>query len=344
MVGFVKMKTYYTFDDIFVFPNYSTLHSRSEADTSTHYGNLKLDLPIISSNMDTITNAEMAITMRKYGALSALHRFMSIEDNVTEYKKVVEAGAECLVSVGVSGDYLERINALYGAGARYLLIDVAHGHHELVKNTIYYLRNKWENGVHITAGNVATPEAVYDLAKWGANIVKINIGSGSPCQTKLVTGIGLPSFSCICDCAEAADENEVKLIADGGIRHSGDFFKSFVAGASYCMGGRIFAGTDEASSPLVANQLTGKLMKIYRGNASRETQLILKKEVKHVEGVSTLVDLKGPVREVINEFKYNLQSSMSYINARTISDISIKAKWGVQTNNGQIEGKPHILM
>lgn len=337
-------KIYYGYDDIFVFPEYSELRSRSEVDTSTYLGNLKLDLPVISSNMNTITNAKMAIEMYRCGALGALHRFMSIEKNVKEFLEIKAADCESLISIGVGDESKKRAVALYDAGAKHFIIDVAHGDHILMKEMIEWLRDKWGKDILIIAGNVATEQGVFHLAQWGADIVKILLSSGSICATKVATSIGVPTYSCILECAKAADECGVKTIADGGLKNSSDFFKALVAGADYCFAGYLFAGTDEAAGELVVNETTGQLSKIYAGMASSFAQKSIKNEIRHVEGVSTTVSLKGPVRGVLNELKANLQSAMSYINSRTIEEIATKARWGVQTQAGHLEGTPHIYL
>ncbi len=343
----MEKKTYYTFEDIFIFPNYSTIESRSQVDTSCELGGIRLDVPIISSNMDTITGPDAAIAMYKAGGIGALHRFMSIEENVEQYKKVLLSGCECIVSVGASGDYQERARALHSAGARHFIVDVAHGHHVLVDEALGFFRRTWkakDEEVFLIAGNVANPESIYDLVSWGADVIKVGVGNGAVCRTRLATGIGVPQFSCLLECAQVAEACNVKIIADGGIKGSDDLVKSLVAGSDYIMAGGLFAGCVETPGDVFMDQSTGQLRKVYRGMASKEAQLTMKEVAKHIEGISTTVPLKGEIQTVVSELKANLQSAMSYMDCGKLEEIPRMAKWGVQTSSGYREGTPHILL
>jgi IMP dehydrogenase len=346
MVEHRFMKTYYTFGDVFLIPQMTDCLSRSELNTTTSIGTIQLDVPIISANMDTITGPVMGISMSRSGACGALHRFNSISLAVSEYEEVRSAGADCFVSIGVNDPELSRASALYAAGARNFIVDIAHGHSTMMRHTLKILRNTFgHDDVYIVAGNVATPEAVRDLAAWGANCVKVGIGGGSCCSTRIITGHGVPMFSCLVECCEAADREGVQIIADGGIKSSGDIIKCLAAGADYVMIGSLLAGTFETPGDIIETS-TGKV-KGFRGMASTSAMIDRnnrdKADMPVGEGVRTVVPLRGKAEKVIKELQSGIKSGMSYMNAHTLAEIPLRAKWGVQTPTGAYEGTPHIL-
>ena len=345
----MKHKTYYTYNDIFLVPQFTELESRRAADTSAKLGNLQLSIPFISANMDTITGPKMAKTLWNAGAIGSLHRFNDVEGAVNDYLDVKnndgnEKEGECIVSIGVNKDYQERSKQLYDVGARYFVVDVAHGHSLQVKNVLEWLRNEFGDELTLIAGNVATPEAVYDLSKWGADVIKVGVGPGSVCKTRIVTGHGVPQFSCLVECSTAADLMGTKIIADGGIRNSGDIVKSFVAGADYVMIGSLLSGTDATPGEVITAD-NGEKFKRFRGMASNDAQISYKGKGKYLpaeEGISSMVSYKGLTVDVINELKKGLQSGMSYCNSRQLKDIFLKAVWNIQTTSGYTEGTPHL--
>lgn len=346
MVGLEQepMKSYYSFDDIFLFPKFSECASRQSLDTSVKIGNFNLKTPIISANMDTITESEMAIKIYDSGGIGALHRFMSVADNVLEYKKVRRANADCFVSIGVNDHPLHRASSLYAAGARHFIIDIAHGHSILMLHTLTTMRRTFGTDVYIVAGNVATPEAVRDLADWGANCIKIGVGGGSCCKTRVVTGHGVPMFSCLLECCEEADVRDVQIVADGGIRSSGDIVKSLVAGADMVMLGSLFSGASETPGDVIITD--DGAVKDFRGMASEAAMIKrygnTRASMPADEGVRSTVACKGSVKDIINVLTKGIQSGMSYCSAQTLREIPIKARWGVQTIAGSSEGLPHI--
>ena len=339
------MKKYYTFSDVFLIPKMSECRSRSELSTETKIGNITIDVPIISANMDTVTGKEMAVAMYKAGGIGALHRFSTIDEAVRDYEFVKQSGAECFVSVGVNDDSIKRAIALKRAGARHFIIDIAHGHSAMMRHTLEVMRNTFGTDVYIVAGNIATPEAVADLAAWGADCVKVGIGGGSCCSTRVITGHGVPMFTCLVDCCEAADRAGVKVIADGGIKSSGDIVKALAAGSDFIMAGSLFAGSKETPGEEIFRD--GVRYKVFRGMASTAAMIDRdnrnRADMPVGEGVKTSVPLKGSVSEIIKDLKSGIQSGMSYMNAKSLSDISIVSTWGVQTNSGHAEGTPHIL-
>ena len=340
------MKKYYTFNDVFLIPQFSDCESRSLLDTSSKIGSISLDVPIISANMDTITGPKMAVSMSASGACGALHRFNTVSQAVREYVTVRESGADCFVSVGVNDGDLQRARALYSAGARNFIVDIAHGHSTMMRHTLSTLRNTFgHDDFYIVAGNVATPEAVRDLATWGADCIKVGIGGGSCCSTRVITGHGVPMFSCLLECAEEADKAGVKIIADGGIRSSGDIVKSLAAGADYVMVGSLLAGTLETPGEVI--ETTSGKVKVFRGMASTSAMIDRnnrnKTDMPVGEGVKTVVPARGSSVVIVNDLQSGLRSGMSYMNAHNISEIPLVARWGVQTSSGAFEGTPHIL-
>ncbi len=234
------MKRTLSFDDVLLVPQFSDIQSRTEeVDLRSDLGKISLSLPIISSPMDTVTEREMAVAIAGQGGVGIIHRYNSIEEQVLQAQGTnVVAGA----AIGVSGDYLERAAALLNAGVNILCVDIAHGHHVLMRHALTTLRNTFGYDVHIMAGNVATLEAVNDLSDWGADSVRIGIGGGSICSTRIQTGHGMPTLQSIIECA--ATDRDVTLIADGGIRNSGDICKALAAGADFVMLGSMLSGTD----------------------------------------------------------------------------------------------------
>ena len=248
------MKEALTYDDVLLVPQYSDIKSRSEVYLSSMLDeSMVLGLPIISSPMDTVTESEMAFTMNKMGGLGIIHRYNSIEEQAGLVAEVVNAGAQHVgAAVGVSGDFFERAQTLVENGASVICVDVAHGHHILMKDALGVLKKSFGESVHIMAGNVATLEGINDLAQWGANSIRCNIGGGSICSTRIQTGHGLPGLQTIFDCAQT--EHDVAIIADGGIRTAGDIVKALAAGADFVMLGSLLAGTDETPGKLFSYQ------------------------------------------------------------------------------------------
>lgn len=338
----------YTFDDIILIPQYSTLRSRSEADTTFKFWKYERPTPIISANMETITGSEMAIAMWNLGGIGALHRFWSIEENVEAYLEVYKANCDCIVSIGVNGDFKERAEALFKAGARMFVIDIAHGHSVMMKETIEWLRGMYKEEIFIVAGNVATGQATKDLYEWGADCVKIGVGPGSVCTTRVVTGHGVPSFTAINDCSYWSRNKGKLIIADGGMKSSGDMVKAFVAGADCVMIGGLLSGTDETPGEIVGDLPVPDGV-FWPGNPSYPPKKIFKGSSSYdrgpgvaKEGIEIEVPYKGEVASVINELVAGIRSGMSYSNANTLSELRVNADFKIQTMAGFSEGLPHM--
>jgi IMP dehydrogenase len=465
-----------TFDDVLLVPKRSPIVSRAQTDLRTKLSrNISLNIPLVSANMDTVTESQMAIAVAREGGIGIIHRFMAIEDQVDEvlkvkrsesvvieqpytvkpettvmelYKLMAEYGVSGLLvedqgklagiitrrditfeknakrrvsdlmtkevitakagttieqakeilhkhrieklplvdpkgriaglitskdilkmdqyphsakdkkgrllvgaAVGVKGDYLERTEALLEAGADTIVVDIAHGHSENAINTVHMIKKAFPN-CDLIAGNVATGEGARDLIKAGVDAVKVGVGSGSICITRVVTGSGVPQLTAVIDAVKAAKEHDIPVISDGGIRTSGDLTKALAAGASSAMIGSMFGGTDESpGKTLVKN---GKKYKMYRGMASYMASLGRKyrEEGPQVvdgddlndyvpEGVEAMVPYKGSVVEILRQLAGGLRSGLSYCGARTIPEMQKNAEFVKITGAGFIESQPH---
>jgi len=327
------------YDDVLLEPQFSDIRSRKEVDVSSG----RLQIPIISSPMDTVTEDRMAISMNEVGGLGVIHRYNDIDHQVKLVSKVKDSGKVVCAAVGASGDYFERSQELVKAGCDILCIDVAHGFHVLVREAIQNLKTNFSD-IEIMAGNIASGEAFNVLDKWGADYIRANVGGGSICSTRIQTGHGMPGLQTVFDCHEIRKtlDLKAKIIADGGIRNSGDIVKALAAGADFVMLGSLLAGTEESPGEVLIDN-SGKKYKVYRGMASKEAQQHWKGSYSSYEGVSSIVDYKGSVKDVLSDLERGIRSGLSYSGARTIMELRKKAVWIKQTNAGQVESSPHIL-
>lgn len=328
-----------TFDDVLILPSKSEVRSRKDPSLRSKLTKTKfLETPIISANMDTVTESKMAIAMHKMGGLGILHRFMTTEQQVEKIRAVQEAGAQVIsASIGVNADFKERAEALVKAGVNLMTIDIAHGHSVQMMETLKWLKDKF-SGLEVIAGNLAMPEAAVDLIEAGADAIKVGIGPGSMCTTRIITGCGVPQLTAIALCAEAAEKYGVPVIADGGIRTSGDMVKAFAAGASTIMLGSMLSGTIETPGDIVNGR------KQYRGMASKKAQISWRGDMPAgmaPEGESTYVNVKGHVEDVIMELTGGIRSGMSYVNATTVEEIKTKAQFIEMSSNGISESRAH---
>ncbi|MBI4851312.1 MAG: guanosine monophosphate reductase [Acidobacteria bacterium] len=332
-----------TFDDVLLIPNYNGIRSRQDVTTAVDMANKKLEIPVISSNMDTITGLAMANCMASLGGLGILHRFMTIEQNIEEFRQV-ENKSMVGVSIGVGEAALERAEALIAVGAEIICVDVAHGHAKLVNQTIKNLRRKYKGNIVIIAGNVATYAGADYLAAAGADVIKVGIGGGSVCTTRIKTGFGVPQLSAIMMCRQV----DRSLIADGGIRTPGDAVKALAAGADFVMLGGMLAGTEETPGEVKTLMNSGKetRVKIFRGMASREAQedfMGSMGEWKTAEGIAIEVPIRGSAVDVIRDLMGGIRSGMTYCGAATIKDLQRKAQFMTITPAGARESSPHAM-
>ena len=338
----MPLKEGVTYDDVLLVPQYSDIRSRDEVDIggSLALGDHTFDfkLPIMASPMDTVTASPMATAMAAYGGLGIVHRYNSIEVQCN-HVRCVPPQTTVGAAIGAAGDYLERATALYEAGAAILCVDVAHGHHIMMKEALGGLRRRFGDTVYIIAGNVATLEGYNDLVDWGADSVRCNIGGGSICSTRIQTGHGVPGLQTIMDCA--ASGRGAPIIADGGLRNAGDIVKALAAGADFVMLGSLLSATDEAPGDVITTR-RGKF-KSYRGMASRDAQIAWRGRTSSLEGIATTVPCKGPVGNVLEDLARGIRSGLSYSGARTIAELQDKARFIRQTAGGQTESSTHIL-
>jgi len=474
-----RLEKGYTFDDVLLKPKRSSITSRKDVDVSSYLSHrIRLNIPIVAANMDTVTEAAMAITMSRLGAMGIIHRFMSIEEEAEQVRRVKRAesfivskpgaleqdrtlrearalmeeygitsvmvldrggrlvgiltsrdirfeenlekpisalmtGREKLITapptitlpeakgilqrykieklplvdengflkglitakdilktsqypsalkdnqgrllagaaIGAAGDYKERAQALIEAGVDVLVVDIAHGHLDLCIEAVQTLKKMVDDKIDIVAGNVATKEGTRDLIEAGADAVKVGVGPGAACDTRQVAGAGVPQLSAIWECAEVAQERNIPLIADGGIKDSGDIAKALAAGASSVMIGRLFAGTDESPGQSIIRK--GRRYKIYRGMASlaAATDRALREGSTRVEnlisiipeGVETEIPYQGSVVDILFQLEGGLRSGMSYCGARTIPELREKATFVLITDAGRKESLPHEI-
>jgi IMP dehydrogenase len=342
----LDIKEALTYDDVLLVPQYSDIKSRKEVDIGNDLDEkIHLKLPIISSPMDTVTGTNMSIAMGLSNGLGIIHRYCTIHEQIVmllDTRKCIQDDMPLAAAIGVTGDYLQRAVNLYDAGANIICIDVAHGHHILVKNAIKTIRNELGNSLHIMAGNVATREGYRALSRWGVDSIRCNVGSGSICSTRTQTGHGIPGLHTIFECAKFKSENNTKIIADGGIRTSGDIVKALAAGADFVMLGSMLAGTDESLGTKIVTS-NGVIKKEYRGMASKEAQMDWRGEYYSDEGISTMVEYKGSVEDILKGLKNGISSGLSYSGVRTIQELQKNALFIKQTNAGLSESQTHIL-
>ena len=340
-----------TFDDVLLIPKYSDILP-SETDISVNLTKkISLKVPFLSSAMDTVTGSQMAIAIAREGGVGIIHRNLDIQNQTKELIKVKKRKLFVGAAVGTSSEDIERAKSLIDNGCDLLVLDTAHGHSQKVLVTLSRLK-KIKSSTPICVGNIATGEAAKKLYNEGADIIKVGIGPGSICTTRMVAGIGVPQISAIMDVKQSIKKKNIKIISDGGIKFSGDIAKALAAGADAIMMGSIFAGTDE--SPGKKFKINGKFYKNYRGmgsigamssgSANRYFQKNFKNKSKFVpEGVEGRVEYKGNVSKIIYQLKGGLRSSMGYIGARNLSQIKKNAEFIKITKAGFYESMVHSV-
>jgi IMP dehydrogenase len=346
----VPIKEALTFDDVTLAPNYSEILP-SEADTTVSLtNNLKLKIPLLSSAMDTVTESKMAIAIAKAGGIGVIHRNLDIKTQVSEIRKVKKYSLKVGAAVGASEKEFIRAKEIINEGVDLIVVDTAHGHTKKVGEIIKYIKKSKNNKIALCAGNIATPEAAKFLIKLGVDIIKVGIGPGSICTTRLVAGIGVPQLSAILSVRNGIKNKKVKIISDGGIKYSGDLAKAFAAGADAVMIGSLFAGTNETPGKLIKKN--GKLFKSFRGmgsvgamnkgSADRYFQKKQKDISKYVpEGVEGFVKYKGDVGSIIYKLVGGLKSSMGYLGSKNIIGLRNKPHFVKITKAGFYESMVH---
>ncbi|MFC2075322.1 guanosine monophosphate reductase [Bdellovibrionota bacterium] len=335
----------FTFDDVLIYPRKS-LPSRFSVNTDTRLSRRhKLGIPIITANMDTVSESDMMVAMYRLGGLAIIHRNCPIMHEVEEIKraKAIEPGMTTIAAaIGVK-DYNDRVPAIVAAGANVITIDIAHGNSDPMFETIDYLKKNFPQ-VDVIAGNVATKDGTKALVDAGADAIKVGIGGGSMCTTRLVTGFGVPQLTSIMDCFEVAEGAGIPIISDGGIRHAGDMVKAFVAGAETVMIGNLAAATEETPGDCFTLP-GGKKCKIYRGMAStaaREELMDTVPDGMAAEGVETILEYKGSIIPIINQLVGGVKSGMSYGHATNLHELR-ECEFVTVTSNVTKENRPHGL-
>jgi len=340
-----------TFDDVLLIPRYSSVLP-SETNLNINLGNnLNLKIPFLSSAMDTVTESNMAIAIALKGGLGIIHRNLSINAQFKEIKKVKNKNLIVGAAVGTANEDLIRTKSILDAGIDLIVIDTAHGYSEKVIKILNKIK-KISGNIPVCAGNIASGEAALKLYNEGADILKVGIGPGSICTTRMVAGIGVPQITAVMDVKKSMKNKKIKIISDGGIKFSGDIVKGLAAGADAIMMGSIFAGTEE--SPGKKFKLKNKFYKTYRGmgsigamsagSSNRYFQKNHKDKSKFVpEGVEARVSYKGSVDKILYQLQGGLRSSMGYIGAKIINEIQNKARFIKITKAGFYESMVHSV-
>jgi len=339
-----------TFDDVTMAPKYSEVLP-SEVDTSTKLSaSLTLKIPLLSSAMDTVTESKMAIAIAKAGGIGIIHRNLNIKKQIQEIKKVKKLKLLVGAAVGAGPLELKRAKEILKEKVDLIVVDTAHGHSKKVAEIIKVIKKTKTNKTTLCAGNIATAEAAKFLIKLGVDIVKVGIGPGSICTTRLIAGIGVPQLSAIIEVKKGVKNNKTKIISDGGIKYSGDIAKALCAGADAVMIGSLFAGSAETPGKLIKKN--GELFKSFRGmgsvgamnkgSADRYFQKKQKDVSKYVpEGVEGFVKYKGEVKSIIYKLIGGLKSSMGYLGAKKVTNLKKKPNFVKITKAGFYESMVH---
>jgi IMP dehydrogenase len=362
-VGLVEPMVGFTFDDVLLIPQYSEILP-GDADVRSRFSrNIGLNTPIVSAAMDTVTEDGMAIAIALEGGVGVIHRNQAPErqaEQVAAVKAAVvptdatlanvdsKGRLRAVAAVGVGPDSVIRADLLVKAGVDALVVDTAHGHTRNVIEAIRRYRTAYGTAIDIVAGNVATAEGTAALIEAGADGVKVGIGPGSICTTRIVAGVGFPQLTAIQLCAAVAHERGVTIIGDGGIRYSGDIVKALAAGADSVMLGRLLAVAEE--SPGESERVGGRVVKEYRGMGSlgamsagsdRYPQIDRHKLVP--EGVEARISVEGPLSGILYQLIGGTKAGMTYCGAESIVDLRVKARFVQLTHSGQIESHPHDI-
>lgn len=346
-IGLAENQVGLTFDDVLLEPNYCTIHSRNDVNlksrlTREHY----IDIPIIAANMDTVTESDMMYAMYELGGIGIMHRFMSLEGlryNICDFLHYFKEELPLIAtSVGFNDNFSERLALYKEMHVSIICVDVAHGHCDRMLDTISQIKC-FDDNFQVIAGNIATKKAAIDLCNAGADAIKVGVGPGSMCTTRIVTGVGVPQLTAIMECAKGAERYNIPIIADGGIRNSGDVIKALAAGAETVMVGNIISGTDETPGQTFPDISSGKKFKMYRGMASNDAMIGWKGEEYHAapEGESRFVEHKGSVSKIISVLVAGLRSGMTYCNACTMKELQNNAIFRRISSNCLTENKPH---
>ncbi len=342
-------KVYLTYDDVLLLPNYSEVTPSKTDTTAKLTDKIDLGIPIVASPMDTVCEKEMALGIGRLGGYGIIHRNLPVDKQADQLTWVLKQKVNCGAAVGVGPDFQDRVKTLVKAGAKEICVDSAHGHTKHVGEATSWIKNNFKD-VEVISGNVATYEGVEYLFKMGADAVKVGMGPGSICTTRIMSGMGVPQLTAVQEAVKAGKKYKKRIIADGGIKTSGDIVKALAAGADAVMLGSLLAGTDEAPGKIV--NLSGKKFKTYRGmgstaamkHGSAERYGQSKTAKKFIpEGVEGLVEYQGKLEDVIYLLVGGIRSGMAYLGAKNLLELKQKAKFIRITPAAWAESKPHSL-
>jgi IMP dehydrogenase len=352
-----------TFDDVLLVPAYSEVLPKDVDTRSQLTKRISLSVPILSAAMDSVTESRMALAMAREGGLGVIHKNFSPEEQAAEVKLVKSASLEGFLehasrdasgrarvaaAIGPGPDRDARVAALIEAGVDLVVVDTAHGHSKGVLDAVAYVKKRYPE-ICVLAGNVATAEATRALAEAGADAVKVGIGPGSICTTRVVAGVGVPQITAVADCAKEAERAGISVVADGGLKLSGDVTKALAAGARTVMIGSLFAGTEEAPGEVVL--ISGRAFKTYRGMGSlgamqkgskdRYGQGGTADEKLVPEGIEGRVPYRGPLGTILHQIVGGVRSGMGYVGARTVDELREKGRFVRITSAGLRESHVH---
>jgi IMP dehydrogenase len=361
-----------TFDDVLLIPGYSDF-SRSDIDLSTQLTKkIKLSAPFVSAPMDTVTESKLAITLAEQGGIGIIHRNLTISDQADQVAEVAKYKLLVGAAIGANVGFEERAKALIAAGVSVIVIDSAHGNAKPIVEALHYMKKTYKD-IEIIAGNIATREGAETLIKAGADALRVGMGPGAICTTRIISGMGVPQLTAIMDTVSVGKKHGVPVIADGGIKYSGDMVKAFAAGAATVMMGSYFAGASEApgkihelkpehvpsrfKSILSKKQATYQF-KEYRGMGSiaamQEGTRIKSEDEFHgksykdrvlvAEGVESLTPVKGTLKEIVDQTVGGIRSGMYYVGVKTIQELQEKGRFMQITQASLTESHPHDIL
>lgn len=342
-----------TFDDVLLIPNYTSV-KRQDIDVSTYLTKkIKLDIPLLSAPMDTVTDSRLAIALGKLGGLGVIQRNFTIEEQAKEIKAVKNAGLISAAAVGVGEDLEKRVEALDKAGLDVIVVDSAHGFSRWVIEATKFIAQKYPD-LSLISGNIATSAGAKALIEAGAQALRVGMGPGSICTTRIVAGIGVPQITAIWETVAIAQKYGIPVITDGGLRSSGDIVKALASGASTVMSGSLFAGSLEAPGKLV--KVCGKQYKKYRGmgsvsamkegSSARYGQEYRQGQKKRLiaEGIEGLISYQGTMEEIVNQLIGGLRSGMYYAGAKNIKELQENTRFIRITKASLTENYPHDII
>lgn len=338
-----------TYDDVLLIPQYSEVRSRKDVSTKVRIKNLELEVPITCSNMSSVISEKMCINLSTFGGIATIDQFRTIEEEARLVAKIKKKNCKVAAACGVTKDFKERAMALVKSGVDILVFDTPHADSLNAVEAVVWCRKKHPK-LNIVCGNLATAKGARRIFQAGADGVKVGVGPGAACLTRVNAGVGYPQFEAVRECSEVARKMGGYIIADGGVSNSGNFAKAIGAGASLVMMGSVFAGAEESPGKLIIEN--GKKFKEYFGSTSVEGRTRrVKKDTRHqgvptefVEGAAGLVPYRGTVEEILAQYSMGLKSAMSYSNSRKIGDFWQKARFVQITSIGLGESGAHGII